>query len=193
MKLNETGFLAKYYGNFYNTLNKPNNLCAYFWKLLIALICYPFIFPIFHLNNLMYPIYEKDEKNPYNKCNRSPIALGIFINIMFGMVGMLVNNLYFGDIAHHMGVFKTYCNGFLTITLIVIVVVGIFKLIKLIPTTPKPELTYDEEVIKYQEKNLKRYERKMKWQQSFIYLTWEFIKAKKNDYCPRIEWISKKK
>lgn len=41
MTLDSNSAIAKYYRWFYATQKLPNNLCPYFWKLLIAVVCAP--------------------------------------------------------------------------------------------------------------------------------------------------------
>jgi len=67
MKLNTNSLLAQIYRSFYEVGYMPDNLCSYFWKLIIACIFYPFYlicsFPIIVIDR--FKEYIKTKYNRY--------------------------------------------------------------------------------------------------------------------------------
>lgn len=46
MELNSKSWYSWYYKQFYNTKILPQSLCIFFWKILLAIVLLPFIYPI---------------------------------------------------------------------------------------------------------------------------------------------------
>lgn len=193
-KLNPHGLMARLYRNFYNTGGLPNNLCPYFWKLVIAIISFVFVWPVIVINSLLSPYYYKKEyyddwKEFTGGINRIPTAIGIILNLLLFLSGGLLTVMIYGKSAvEYVGFSGVYINGII----IVVAAVLFFKLagflLDLIPKKKKKILTYEEEDelwrIQREKKRLKR----EKWEQSFVYLCWKAFIAWKDRVCPQIEW-----
>lgn len=46
MELNSKSWYSWYYKQFYNTKILPQSLCIFFWKILLAIVLLPFIYPV---------------------------------------------------------------------------------------------------------------------------------------------------
>lgn len=63
LKYSKTSWHAKFYTSHYGRWKLPNNICPYFWKLILALaMLVPFTFPG-HINNLCLRKYEDDAQS----------------------------------------------------------------------------------------------------------------------------------
>lgn len=110
--------LASFYRYFYLVETTPNNLCDYFWKLLIALICFPFVWPAMAINRYnkvvwfdtaLYNIWEYDEVAGHNICrgekplNRYRIrvsqshttAIGALYSLVFFIAGIFSSGVLY--------------------------------------------------------------------------------------------------
>lgn len=111
--LNIHSTLAKFYRAFWNKTELPNNLCSYFWSLLIAFVFLPFTFPAVILNEILIPFYYSEHKKKYEiKENRINTAMGILFNFLFWAAGLTSMQIFYGDeILLFIPLWKFYING----------------------------------------------------------------------------------
>lgn len=194
--LNPNGLMAKFYSSFYNTLELPNNLCTYFWKTIFALIMSPFVWPIFVLNRFSNKI-DFTQRNEgdygYQLSNRVSVTYGLVMNFILGIIGFLTTICIFGQtVGKNMAFYKYYVNGIATTLIIILSIFGYIKLMQSLPKKEKPVLTEEEEEElywkNYSKKSEKQRIRQEKFERSFIYLTYQALKAFKEKVCPIIEW-----
>lgn len=181
MKLNANSIHAKLYCWFYGKHKEydlPNNLCPYFWKVVLAWIllvpyavfCTPFI--------LIHEAFSKSYKNGDNKFGE---RIGISFIIYIFLFALFVLGVGVGAL------FTTYEKGSLFANMMpgailfwgVLIIVGIYQGIKaLIGFIRESRKVYDEHGYRvYPEKKPN--------------LVVEFVKAKYNSYCPKIDWENK--
>lgn len=193
-ELNPHGLMARLYRNFYNTGGLPNNLCPYFWKLIIAIISFPFVWPAMLLNSFTNPYYyKKDYYNDWKEyaggLNRIPSLIGIILNILLFFGGILLSVILYGKpTAQHIGLERLYVNGIILAVFVTVFFYLIGFLIRLIPKKKKKILTYEEEDELWRIQREKNRLSKEKWQRSFVYLCWKAFIAWKDRVCPQIEW-----
>jgi hypothetical protein len=181
MKLNSNSISSKLYRWFYGTNDLPNNLCPYFWKLVLAwlvlipysLVCLPVI-----LHELFDKTYRFTDNSTGKRIGYSSLtyALLFFIGCMLSSIGSFFIQPEKDSFYGFMGTLG-FC---LWVCAIVIGVIEGFKAFN--------EWNYSRK-IKYDE-----YGRRI-WNQpkeEKTYLVVEFAKAKYNKYCPKIDWIDKK-
>lgn len=163
MILNHNSISAKLYRWFYGTNVMPNNLCPYFWKLVIA---YTFALPVLILS-LPYIIVDKDNSMDTltNRIIKGIILYGmLFLAIcmlsVFGLFFVLPENdgLYFIMVTTGVGLW------------IPCVVFGLTYLISKL-------------FEKWKERKYNRYPEEPKTN-----IIVEMVKAKYHKYCPKIDW-----
>jgi hypothetical protein len=181
MKLNYNSTSSKLYRWFYDTHRMPETLCPYFWKLVFAwtltIILSPLLLPTLILRKVTNDSDEEATFGPY-------VAIGIFI---YGLIFFIISIGFFISaywITYYQGSigFDLYVAG------IIVTVIGSAALIswganelkKLIrdrkykQTVWSDELDMDIPNPHYREPKPN--------------IIIEFIKAKYNKYCPKIDW-----
>lgn len=165
MKLNKNSFSSKFYKWFYETSILPNNLCPYFWKLLLAWVLVALLgIPsmVLLIPFLFIGIFFKDSLSMLKDNKYGAILVGFFLNLaLFVLVCIVFFFLaLFGVMQYakdsNMGVLQI-CGGFFSF------IGGCSG-------------------ISYLLGNLN----KIKVKQPSIIT--EFVKAKYNKYCPKIDW-----
>ena len=140
--MNPHSRLASFYRHFYLVGTLPNNLCLYFWSLLLAIVITPFVFSAMISNwfnkQITYHEHKEDEwgytsnfewvilepkLKQYYSVNPSklPTSTGLILNIIFLAVGALIINLMSYFLNNDL--FKIFSNinsGYFVINLIVI-------------------------------------------------------------------------
>ncbi len=180
MKLNANSLNAKLYCWFYGqrTHQLPNNLCPYFWKLVLAwflLVPYAlFSLPVI----LVQEVFDKSYENGDNKFGE---RLGISAIIYIFLFALFVLCVGAGAL------FTTYAKGGLFANMLPGAImlwfgltgVGIYHgIMYLIQKIREPKIVYDNDGYRvYPEKKSN--------------LVVEFVKAKYNRYCPKIDWTNK--
>jgi hypothetical protein len=173
MELNKNSFSAKLYRWFYGTETMPKNLCPYFWKLVIA---YPMAVPLLIVTLPHEIIYFKSRSNDENIGERIFVSFVIVLLFLAAFGILSAPSILFGynppkDQFMH---YVVLTGAMLWVVGIVAgVVTGVKYLIRKIK---EPKRMYDEEgnyVISYKKKPN---------------IVAEFIKAKYNKYCPKIDW-----
>lgn len=185
MKAKTNSISAKLYCWFYgkHIHQLPNNLCPYFWKLVLAwtlLIPYSLFCGLYILTQEIFD--SKYENGDHKTTERIGISVMIngFIFILFLMINVIIAN--FVDYDH-----KSFLYGMIVPGIIIWVFVigfgtyyGIDALIEHIKESRIPR----------DENGWRIYpEPKEKTPNLLI----EFIKAKYGEYCPRIEWDDNRK
>ena len=175
MNLNLNSTPAKLYRWFYATKEMPQSLCPYFWKLAIMwLVIIPYTI-------LALPHIIMNRKDDYAKTGER-IAVGLIIWFMIGMLICMLSliGLFFAFFGipekdslymHMIGI------GIIGWMLsIVFGAIALFKFLK---------QKWDDRGIKYDEDG-RRIWNPVKEKESSVIK--EFIKAKYNKYCPKINW-----
>jgi len=183
MKLNHNSISAKLYRWFYGTKSMPSNLCPYFWKLVIS---YLFALPLILLTFPYEIINFKDRDND------EPIGFRVFVSFIvcffvFAAFAIIVTPSYlFGyrpTPDHFM--YNVMIGGLML--WIVGTVVGVYYGIKYLVTKIKDSKNlYDEDGDRYYGYDANG--NKIYYQEEKPNIIVEFIKAKYNKYCPKIEW-----
>lgn len=173
MNLNRNNFSAKLYRWFYNVVKEkmPSNLCPYFWKLLTA---YVFSIPLIIITLPFEIFFGKFGKYNESIGERLWVSFVIWVICFFASSALTSVSVLFGYwpeentfIIHiiHVGLLVwglAVCVGLL------IPITYIIKKIR----EPKPKTTVDDILPKEKKPNI----------------VVEFVKAKYNRYCPKIDW-----
>lgn len=196
LTLNIHGSLARLYMEFYNTSDLPNNLCAYFWKLVVAIIFSIPCYPAMIINALTSKIeWSKAFKRYYVDSSRMNVVFGLFFNFIFLMIGILITGkIYGGRYLRYMAIWKIYLNGIMYSVLIGGGIIGIIALVILVmKNRDKNEKSYvdmtpEERTTLWDEQEKKR----LRKEGSFWNLTKKAFMAWKEKNCPILEWNSNK-
>ena len=178
MELNYNSLSARVYRNFYETSHMPESLCPYFWKLVAA-------WPLTILfSPLLIPFWIVDKFKGENDNTRMPFPAQVLISLlMYAAVfcvfclGVTISSIW---ITHYQGThwYEWYISGF--IIMFVLLVVGIILLIgelKERRRQKRRDAQYDENG------NFLPTDEPEKPN-----ILVEFIRAKYNKYCPKIDW-----
>lgn len=203
--LNPHSRLASFYRYFYLTGDLPNNLCNYFWGLIVAFVCFPFVWTSIFLNYLTDKICYLPTINRYcvgYKPLPTPVGLvfNIFIFIIgcvgFKLLGFIFSQTIMFFLLDHMFVVSAliflYFLGLITILVVVVVFNIIVGLVRF-ATSFKKKLT-EEELRLQEEKETQKYteywanKRKKEANPNFLVLTWRWLVAFKEKNCPIITW-----
>lgn len=162
MKLNQKSWHAMYY-KWASLKMMPDNLCSYFWKLLMLIILFPllliFALPEILIVSISYIIIKikKDEFIYFIDEWESRWGINFLIYFLIAMIYGYINALI------------NHFNETIAITVIVIVTISIFA------------------VINYFRKKSKKSEIKTAKVKKPSLIS-EYWKAFKGKYCPRIDW-----
>lgn len=179
MKLNKNSFTSKLYKWFYGVgeyQGLPNNLCPYFWKVvLMYLTIIPYV--LISIPVVVYDLFDKGYENGDRKVGeRLGISVGVYI-------GLFVLAALISAIA---AIFLKVDKGSLFEFLVVggcliwagLIIIGVIEGVKYLREySTTNESYYDENQHKWVTKKTK------------VNMTTEFIKAKYNKYCPKIDWV----
>lgn len=179
MRLNKNSFTSRLYKWFYGVREYqglPNNLCPYFWKVvLMYLTIIPYV--LISIPVVVYDLFDKQYENGDRKVGeRLGISAGVYIALF--VVAALISAIA----AIFLNVEKGSLFEFLVVGgclfwagLIIIGVIEGIKYLRDYSTTN--ESFYDHQQERWVTKKTK------------VNLTTEFIKAKYNKYCPKIDWV----
>lgn len=177
MKLNKNSIWAKLYRWYYgiNGYDMPNNLCPYFWKL--ALTLFTFIpLAIITLPATIGCIVSKE-----NVSIAAKLGMSIFLYaVLFVLTAMGCSiALFFGNFDSESFVSKAGGAGILVwlIVILVSIIEGIKAIIR----------WYKNRKIKYSEPDEFGNTYRI-WSEPKQNIIVEFVKAKYNKYCLKIEW-----
>lgn len=95
IEINETNWFARYHKFIYGSL--PDNFCAFFWKLLAAIIFFPFVVPSEIQNN-----YFTEERSDRNFVAKIIVSLIIYfvIFLLTGLGGSTLEEIWSKEIVH---------------------------------------------------------------------------------------------
>jgi len=179
MKLNQNSISSKLYRWFYGTKILPNNLCPYFWKVvLMYLTIIPYT--LFSIPVVVYDMFDKDYSNGERKTgDRLGISAGVYIGIL--TVTSLITAIvgFFTPIETKS--FWEFCQVLGCIVWFALIVFGGIEGVKYLREYSTTDESYYSET-----------EKKWVYKKTKVNLTTEFIKAKYNKYCPKIDWIDNK-
>ena len=185
MKLDLNSVNAKLYRWFYATQSMPQSLCPYFWKLLIAwTFCVPYAIITAPIRNKLFNSSEWDN-------GAQMIGLSL---MLWSVIGVIISMVY--SITSLWGYYpeKSFLGTIQRIgvvTFFTLCVIGLLVVIILL--------------FKYFIEKKRDKRRRMIWstsEEDYILnpdyrgdtpnLLLEFIKAKYNKYCPKIDWLDPK-
>lgn len=178
MKLNYNSISAKVYRNFYDTTRMPDSLCPYFWKLVAAwpltIVLLPLLIPFWIANKL-------NGRNPDHVSIPSQALIGLFIYCAIFLVfciGVTISSIW---ITYYQGTqwYQWYIMGF--IMMFAITVIGLFLLFSEL----KERRRQKRRAALFDENGNYRYCELEPEKPNIIV---EFIRAKYNKYCPKIDW-----
>lgn len=166
MKLNKNSISSKVYKYFYNKKTLPDNLCPYFWKLVLAYLI-TIIFAPFHVIPLCSKQYREDFKEN--------LFFTIQILIVIFIISAIFNPLLLiWTIPTKQSLLSTYISIGIAVDGTIIFILFCYFITKLIDLIKS--ISYKRVVTD-----------KVKTDNILI----SFIKAKYNKYCPQIEWTDK--
>lgn len=179
MKLNKNSVTSRLYKWFYGVSEYqglPNNLCPYFWKVVLMYIT---IIPytLFSIPVVVYDLFDKQYENGDRSIGQ---RLGVSFGVYFGLL------LLTGVITSIAGLFVKiepksfweFCQFLGCMIWAIAIIVGIIEGVKYLREwSTRDDGYYDETQEKWVVKKTK------------VNMTSEFIKAKYNKYCPKIDWV----
>ncbi len=211
-KMNPHTNLASFYRYFYLTKDLPNNLCNYFWGLIFAMICFPFVWMAMAINRVnnkisyvfdTYAHFENGEfiehrKRYYYRVGFNPIStgIGILFTFMTVIIGLCTSKVLISIfIIAQLGVISSlqvvlitmYFIGVISIGAAIGLFHGIMALIRLIPNKPLSDEERHQKRMKELEENHKR-KLYREANPSFLTLTWRWVVSFKQKNCPIITW-----
>ena len=172
MQLSKNSLSAKVYRDFYYTQRMPDSLCPYFWKLVLAWLFTILFFP------LLIPVYiiKKISKDTETGSLGVKALIGflLYVALLFLFsIGVFISSIW---ITYRINtiMYQLFVGGGIVLTVICLgsSYIGITYLIKYMKNK---SIKYDENGIKVTA-------------QENPNLVAEFIKAKYNKYCPKINW-----
>ena len=181
MKLNSNSISSKLYRWFYGTNVLPNNLCPYFWKLVLSwlvlipysLVCAPVI---------ILELMDKNYKYHDNSTGKR-IGFSILTYFILFCIGCALSLIGWFFITPEKDSFYMFMGTLGSFIWIIAIVVGLIEGIKLIKDwNRKRKIKYDD--------NGRRIWSEPKEEKTYLIV--EFTKAKYNKYCPKIDWTDNK-
>jgi len=180
MKLNKNSVSAKLYKWFYGVSEYqglPNNLCPYFWKVvLMYLTIIPYV--LFSIPVVVYDLFDKNYDNgDRNTGERLGVSCGVYIGLFVVMALITAIVGFFIHIEPKS--FWEFCQITGCLVWFGLIVFGVIEGVKYLREySTTNESYYDKTQDKWVTKKTK------------VNMTTEFIKAKYNKYCPKIDWIN---
>jgi hypothetical protein len=179
MKLNKNSVTSRLYKWFYGVSEYkglPNNLCPYFWKVVLMYIT---IIPytLFSIPVVVYDLFDKQYENGDRSTGQ---RLGVSFGVYFGLL------LLTGVITSIAGLFVKiepksfweFCQFLGCMIWAIAIIVGTIEGVKYLREwSTRDDGYYDTTQDKWITKKTK------------VNMTAEFIKAKYNKYCPKIDWV----
>jgi hypothetical protein len=179
MRLNKNSVSSKLYKWFYGVSEYqglPNNLCPYFWKLvLMYLTIIPYT--LISIPVVVYDMFDKQYENGERSTGeRLGVSCGVYIGIL--LVTSLITAIagFFTPIETK-SVWE-FCQILGCMVWLGLILIGIVEGIKYLREYSTTDKSYYSET-----------ENKWVYEKTKVNLTTEFIKAKYNKYCPKIDWV----
>jgi hypothetical protein len=180
MRLNKNSVTSRLYKWFYGIgewEGLPNNLCPYFWKVvLMYLTIIPYV--LFSIPVVVYDLFDKNYRNGDRKTGeRLGVSVGIYI-ALFIIVSLIsaILALFIKIEPKSLFEFLVVGGSLFWAALVVFGIIEGSKHLREWSTTDKNY--YDETQNKWVVKKAK------------VNMTAEFIKAKYHKYCPKIDWYN---
>ena len=173
MKLNINSASARLYRWFYMTQLMPQSLCPYFWKLVVMWV---FILPY---TILSLPVILMDLKDPETRTTGERAGVGFIIWFILGMIVCMLSYIglfWVTPIEDSLFMHMLVGGGIGWVFSIIIGAIQLFKWSK---------EKWENRNVKYDEDGWRIWEPVKEKEPTIIK---EFIKAKYNKYCPKIEW-----
>lgn len=173
MKLNINSISARAYRWFYATAKMPESLCPYFWKLVLMWV---FILPY---TILSLPVIAMDFKDPENRTTGERAGVGFIIWFILGMIACMlswVGLFWVTPIKDSAFLHMLTAGGIGWLISIVIGAIELFKWAK---------EKWENRHVRYDKDGYRIWTPVEPKQPSIIV---EFVKAKYNKYCPKIDW-----
>lgn len=180
MKLNKNSISARLYRWFYITESMPSNLCPYFWKLVAMWIL---IVPASLISAPILIANRGDKINEWTPRITGGLLLYGVAFILFLMFFAPISYIYYGWIKNYI---QWQTGGVLAwmVTILALIIIGTFELYNRRKAAKERKLykfIWDEEGNYIENPEYREPEEK-------TYIIREFIKAKYNRYCPKIDW-----
>ena len=176
MELNKNSISSKLYRWFYGTNGLPNNLCPYFWKVvLMYLTIIPYI--LISIPVVVYDMFDKQYENTDRSTGgRLGVSIGVYAGVLI-LISLITSvvGLFTHIEPKSFWEFSQFLGWLLWLGLIVAGVLHGITYLREYTTTDK---SYYSET-----------EKKWIYKKTKVNLTTEFIKAKYNKYCPKIDWV----
>lgn len=179
MRLNKNSVTSRLYKWFYGVAEYqglPNNLCPYFWKVvLMYLTIIPYT--LFSIPVVVYDLFNKGYKNGDRKVGeRLGISAGVYIGVL--IITSLITAIVGFFTPIEIKSFWEFCQVLGCLFWAGLIVIGVIEGVKYLREySTKDEGYWDDTQDKWVVKKTK------------VNLTTEFIKAKYNKYCPKIDWF----
>jgi hypothetical protein len=173
MQLNINSRTAKLYRWFYANSKMPQSLCPYFWKLVLMWF---FILPY---TILSLPIILMDRKDPENRTTGERAGMGFIVWFILGMLICMISWIgifFFEPVKDSAWLHMLVAGGIGWVFSIVIGGIQLFKWSK---------EKWENRNVKYDKDGYRIWEPIKQKEPSIIT---EFVKAKYNKYCPKIDW-----
>jgi hypothetical protein len=182
MKLNSNSISSKLYRWFYGTNDLPNNLCPYFWKLVLAwlvlipysLVCAPVI---------IMELIDGDGYRYQDNSTGKRIGLSALVYFILFCVMCMISFIGWFFVLPEKDSFYGLMGTIGSLVWVAVIITGAIEGYKAFE-----EWNYRRK-IKYDENGRRIYNFH---KEEKTYLIVEFAKAKYNKYCPKIDWIDKK-
>ena len=176
MKLNKNSISSKLYRWFYGTNVLPNNLCPYFWKLVLAwLVLIPY--SLVGLPSIIMELYDKDYT--YNDVSTGKrIGIGVLIYFVLFCVACALSLIGWFFIEPEKDGFYMFMGTLGGLIWVTAIIIGSIEGVKsLSEWNQNRKIKYDEDGYRIWSEPVEK-----------TYLVVEFVKAKYNKYCPKIDW-----
>jgi hypothetical protein len=180
MKLNQNSVSSKLYKWFYGVSEYqglPNNLCPYFWKLvLMYLTIIPYT--LISIPVVVYDMFDKQYENGERKTGeRLGISAGVYIGLL--LITSLITAIVGFFVKIESKSWWEFCQLLGCMLWVAAIIIGIIQGVKYLREYTTTDKSYYSET-----------EKKWVYKKTTVNLTTEFIQAKYNKYCPKIDWVS---
>jgi hypothetical protein len=178
MKLNSNSISSKLYRWFYGTNDLPNNLCPYFWKLVLAwLVIVPY--SLVCLPMIVLELIDKGYKYSDNSTGKR-IGMSTIVYFILFVISSMVSFICVFFVSPEKDSFYLSLSALGAMIWVIAIVIGVIEGYKVFTEwNYRRKIKYDENG--YRILNPPKQEK--------TYLVVEFAKAKYNKYCPKIDWI----
>lgn len=200
--------LASFYRYFYMTEKLPNNLCTYFWGLMLAFILTPLTWLAMLHNRIYNPIKKKtytyeDKTTYYYDTPYKPVAtafglgftllafcIGAVTLISFGKLTGIDTRNFIGSSSVILGCIKIYAIGLLTVFGTIALFYLLMAIWRLIPKKEPKKETDEEYYARRKAENKAEMERRIYKENNptIFTLAWKWLVAFKEKNCPIITW-----